>query len=82
MTAMPMRNFYFMLCYERVISFKLANNFNNISKFIFYRTKTNCVFIINTNYTMPFGEIFVVDSDKHTKRKVRFFLPNMKANVS
>jgi hypothetical protein len=82
MSAMSMRHFPFMFCYERVISFKFANNFNTISKFTFYRTKTHCVFIINTNYTMSFREIFVVDSEKHTKGKVRFFLPSMKAGGS
>ena len=68
-----MRNCSFMFCYERAILFKLANNFNNISKFTSYRTKTHCIFIINANYTTSFGECLFVDSEKHKKSKVRFF---------
>jgi hypothetical protein len=66
------------LRYERVISFKLENNFNNISKFISYRTKTHCVFMINTNNTTPFGKIIAVDPEKIRNTKCDFLPPKLK----
>jgi hypothetical protein len=63
--------FLLITLYECIISLKIEIHLNNNYKFISYRTKIHCTFIINTNCTELIGEIIAVYPEKHLKRKVR-----------